>query len=165
MKFLSALLAAIAFSFSINAHALSDDDSLEYVNAITEGNLKVVKKYVEQDPKNVNYQSFAWTPIQMAANKGQMDVAKYLIEKGADLNYVHPLSKNTAFHLAAFGNYKDMLTLLAKSGADVNLKLKANVSLLRPFQDASNTQMIEFLTGLGVKDDGCKDVKCFEEPD
>ena len=87
---------------------------------------------------------------------------RYLISKGAELDYVHPLSKNTAFHLAAFGNHREMATLLAKSGADVNKKLKANVSLLRPFQDANNTDMIAFLTGLGVKDDGCKDVKCFE---
>ncbi|HNZ57248.1 MAG TPA: ankyrin repeat domain-containing protein [Methylophilaceae bacterium] len=165
MKLISAMLAVLALSFSLNAMALSDDDSLEFVNAITEGNLKVVKKFIEADPADVNYKSFAWSPIQMAANKGQIEVAKYLISKGAELDYVHPLSKNTAFHLAAFGNHREMATLLAKSGADVNKKLKANVSLLRPFQDANNTDMIAFLTGLGVKDDGCKDVKCFDEPD
>ena len=165
MKLISAMLAVLALSFSLNAMALSDDDSLEFVNAITEGNLKVVKKFIEADPADVNYKSFAWSPIQMAANRGQIEVAKYLISKGAELDYVHPLSKNTAFHLAAFGNHREMATLLAKSGADVNKKLKANVSLLRPFQDANNTDMIAFLTGLGVKDDGCKDVKCFDEPD
>jgi len=163
MKLFSAFFTILALSFSIQAHALSDDDSLEYVSAITEGNLKVVKKVIDANPADVNYKSFAWSPIQMAANKGQIEVAKYLISKGAELDYVHPLSKNTAFHLAAFGNQREMLTLLAKSGADVNKKLKANVSLLRPFQDVNNTSMIEFLTGLGVKDDGCKDIKCFEE--
>ncbi|HOY70631.1 MAG TPA: ankyrin repeat domain-containing protein [Methylotenera sp.] len=165
MKWLSALLAVLALSFSLQSHAVTDDESLEFVNAITEGDIKVVKKFVEADPANANYKSFAWSPLQMAANKGQIEVATYLISKGAELDYIHPLSKNTAFHLAAFGNFKDMATLLAKSGADVNKKLKANVSLLRPFQDADNKQMIEFLTGLGVKDDGCKEQKCFEEPD
>ena len=165
MKLFSALLAVLALSFSIHAHALTDDDSLEFVNAITEGDIKVVKKFVEVDPANANYKSFAWSPIQMAANRGQIEVAKYLISKGADLNYVHPLSRNTAFHLAVFNGYKELATLLAKSGADVNKKLKANVSLLRPFQDVNNTDMIGFLTGLGVKDDGCKAVKCFDEPD
>lgn len=165
MKWLNALLAVLALSFSLQAHAVTDDESLEFVNAITEGDIKVVKKFVEADPANANYKSFAWSPLQMAANKGQIEVAKYLIEKGAELDYVHPLSKNTAFHLAAFGNFKEMASFLAKSGVDVNKKLKANVSLLRPFQDANNTQMVEFLTGLGVKDDGCKEAKCFEEPD
>ena len=97
MKLFSALLAVLALSFSIHAHALTDDDSLEFVNAITEGDIKVVKKFVETDPASANYKSFAWSPIQMAANRGQIEVAKYLISKGADLNYVHPLSHNTAF--------------------------------------------------------------------
>jgi ankyrin repeat protein len=163
MKFISTLLAALVLSFSINAMALTDDESLVYVEAITSGNLKVVKKYVEADPKNVNEMSFAWTPLQMAANKGQIEVAKYLLSKGADMNYTHPLSKNTAFHLAAFGGFRDMLTLLAKSGADVNIKLKANVSLIRPFRDAENNSMIEFLKGLGVSEEGCNDAKCFDE--
>lgn len=162
MKLIKILLAVLAFSFSVNAMALSDDDSLEFVNALTEGNLKVVKQYVEADPANVNYKSFAWSPLQMAANKGQIEVAKYLLSKGAEINYVHPLSKNSAFHLAVFGNYKEMATFLANNGADVNQKLKANVSLIRPFRDAENKSMIEFLTGLGVKDDGCQDAKCFE---
>lgn len=165
MKLVKALLAAIALSVSFNAMALSDDESLEYVNGLTEGDMKIVKKFVEADPKNVNEKSYAWSPLQMAANRGQLEVAKYLVEKGADLNYVHPLSKNTAFHLAIFNGHKEMAEFLAKSGADVNKKLKANVSLLRPFQDADNKQMVEYLTGLGVKDDGCKEQKCFEEPD
>jgi len=132
MKLISAMLAVLALSFSMNAMALSDDDTLEFVNAITEGNLKVVKKFVEAEPADVNYKSFAWSPIQMAANKGQIEVAKYLISKGAELDYVHPLSKNTAFHLAAFGNHREMATLLAKSGADVNKKTKSQCFTITP---------------------------------
>ncbi|NOT15050.1 MAG: ankyrin repeat domain-containing protein [Methylotenera sp.] len=162
MKLIKTLLAVLALSFSVNAMAVTDDEQLEFVNALTEGNLKVVQKFVEADPANANYKSFAWSPLQMAANKGQIEVAKYLLSKGAEINYVHPLSKNSAFHLAAFGNFREMATFLAKNGADVNLKLKANVSLIRPFRDADNKSMIEFLTGLGVKDDGCEDAKCFE---
>jgi ankyrin repeat protein len=165
MNIFKTLFAVLALSCSFNAAALTDDESLEFTNAITGGDLKVVKKFVEADPKNVNEKSFAWTPLQMAANKGQMEVAKYLLSKGADMNYAHPLSKNTAFHLAAFGGFRDVLTLLAKSGADVNVKLKANVSLIRPFKDAENNSMIEFLKSLGVSEEGCNDIKCFEEPD
>jgi ankyrin repeat protein len=164
MKLLSALFAILALSFSIHAHALTDDDSLTFVSALGDGDIKVVKKFVEADASNANYKSFAWSSVQMAANKGQLEVVKYLIGKGADLNYIHPLSHNTAFHLAVFNGYKDVATLLAKSGANINEKLKANVSLLRPFQDANNEEMVKFLTDLGVKDDGCKELKCFDEP-
>ena len=44
MKFLNALLAAIVLSFSMNAMAaVSDDDAIEFVEAITSGNMKIFK--------------------------------------------------------------------------------------------------------------------------
>jgi ankyrin repeat protein len=161
MKFLNTLLAAFVLSFSINAMAVNDDDAIEFVEAITSGNLKIVKKYVESDATNVNYKSFAWSPIQMAANKNQLEMVKYLVSKGGDLNYIHPLSHNTAFHLAVFNGHTDMVKLLAASGADINIKLKAEVSILRAVQDAGDTKMAELLTSLGVKNDGCQEERCF----
>ncbi len=162
MKFLNTLLAAFVLSFSMNAMALvSDDDAIEFVEAITSGNLQVVKKYVEADAANANYKSFAWSPIQMAANKNQLETVKYLVSKGGDLNYIHPLSHNTAFHLAVFNGYPDMVKLLAASGADINIKLKADVSILRAVKDVNDKPMIELLTSLGVKEDGCLDERCF----
>lgn len=161
MKFISTLLVALVLSFSINAMALSDDESLEYVEAITSGNLKLVKKYVEADPKNVNAMSFGWSPVQMAANKNQLETVKYLLSKGGNINYIHPLSNNTAFHLAAFNGFDDMVKLLAQSGANINEKLKADVSIIRALKDTGNTHMVELLTSLGVKDDGCQDERCF----
>lgn len=161
MKLFSTLLAAVVLSFSINAMALSDGESIEFTEAITSGNMKIVKKYVEADAKNVNEKSFAWSPIQMAANKNQLETVKYLISKGGDINYIHPLSHNTAFHLAVFNGFDDMVKLLAKSGADINVKLKADVSILRSVKDAGNTHMVELLTSLGVKNDGCQEERCF----
>ena len=162
MKFLNTLLAAIVLSFSMNAMALvSDDDAIEFVEAITSGNMKIVKKYVEADAANANYKSFAWSPIQMAANKNQLEVVKYIVSKGGDLNYIHPLSHNTAFHLAVFNGYPEMVKLLAASGADVNIKLKAEVSILRAVKDVDDKPMVELLTKLGVKEDGCLEERCF----
>ncbi len=162
MKFLNTLLAAFVLSFSMNAMAaVSDDDAIEFVEAITSGDMKTVKKYVEADIKNANYKSFAWSPIQMAANKNQIETVKYLVSKGGDLDYIHPLSHNTAFHLAVFNGYADMVKLLAASGADINIKLKADVSILRAVKAAVDKPMVELLTSLGVKEDGCLDERCF----
>ena len=44
---LKTLFAVLALSFSINAMAaLTDDESLAYVEAITNGDIKVVKKFL-----------------------------------------------------------------------------------------------------------------------
>ena len=165
MNMFKALFAVLALSFTLNSLAITDDEQVEFTDGITEGKMKIVEKFVKADVKIVNEKFFGWSPLQMAANRGQIAVAKYLLEKGADINYVHPVAHHTAFHLAALSGHTEMAKFLASKGADVNTKLKADVSLIRYFRDNENPQMVEFLTGLGVKDDGCKENKCFEEPD
>jgi uncharacterized protein len=155
------LLAVLALSFSLSGVALTDDESLEFNDAVTEGKLKIVQKYVKADPSVVNFKTFGWSPLQMAANKGDFAIVKYLLSNGADINYVHPTAQHSAFMLAALHGQEEMAKLLAKSGADVNIKLKGDVSLIRYFRDEGNTKMVELLTSLGVKDDGCQDEQCF----
>lgn len=162
MNMIKALFAVVAISFSLNSFALTDDEYMEFTEALASGNTKVVKKYVEADPKLINEKFFAWEPLQMAATKGKFDTVKYLVEKGADLNYAHPASKMTAFHLAAFDGYEDIVKYLAAKGADVNIKMKGDVSLIRVMKDEGPRaeNMVKLLTSLGVKDDGCQE-KCF----
>ncbi len=159
MKMIKAILAILAISFSLNAMALTDDESVEFTGACNDGNLKVVQKYVEHG-LNVNDVYFAWSPLQMATIKGHLDIVKYLVEHGANVNYTHPVSKMNAFHLAAFDNFPDIVKYLATKGADINQHMKGDVSLIRVIRDEGNTKMVDLLLSMGVKDDGCED-KCF----
>ena len=163
MKLLKALFTVLALSLSLQAFAMTDDESVEFTDAVGKGDLKIVKKYVAADPKVVNEKFFAWSPIQMAATKGQLEMVKYLAEKGADKDYAHPLTKMTAFHLAAFDNYADIVKYLAANGADIQKKMKGDISLIRVMTDEGErgADMVKLLTSLGVKDDGCKEDKCF----
>ncbi len=161
MNMFKAILAMVALSFSLNSFALTDEEYLDLTDAISTGNTKVVKKYMEADPKLVNEKFFAWEPLQMAASHGNLDIVKYLIAKGADKDYVHPTSENTAFHMAAFSGNVALIKFLAESGVNVNLKLKGDVSLVRYFRDQGQPDMVKLLESLGVKDDGCLDEKCF----
>jgi ankyrin repeat protein len=91
----------------------------------------------------------------MAATKGQLAAVKYLTEKGADVNYVHPLTKMTAFHLAAYDGYEEVVKYLAAHGADINKKMRGDVDIIRIVRDTGNTKMVELLKSLGVREDGC----------
>jgi ankyrin repeat protein len=154
MKFIKTMLALFVLGFAMNAMALTDDESVEFTEALGKGNMKVIKKYVNGGV-NVNDSYFAWTPIQMAATKGQLAAVKYLTEKGADVNYVHPLTKMTAFHLAAYDGYEDVVKYLAANGADINKKMRGDVDIIRIVRDTGNTKMVELLKSLGVREDGC----------
>ena len=162
MKFIKALFAILTLSFTLNSFAaLTDDEYMTFTQALSEGQTKVVKKFVDADPTLVNQKFFAWEPLQMAASKGNLDTVKYLVEKGADKDYVHPASNNTAFHMAAFSGNTELIKYLAAKGANVNLKLKGDVSLIRYFRDQAQPDMVKLLESVGVKDDGCQEEKCF----
>jgi ankyrin repeat protein len=160
MKLIKTMLALLALSFSINAMALTDDESVEFTDAIGKGNMKIVKKYVEGGV-DVNAGYFGWTPIIMAGAKGQLEAVKYFAEHGANLNYVHPMTKWTAFMHAAYDGNQEIVKYLAGKGADINLKSKGDVSIIRIVRDTGNTDMVNLLLSLGVKDDGCKEERCF----
>ena len=162
INFLKMLLAVVVLGFSINTMAatqLTDDQSVEFTDAIGKGDMKLVKKYIESGV-DVNATYFAWSPIQMAATKGQFETVKYLTEHGANLNYQHPMTKMTAFHLAAYDGFDKIVKYLAEKGADVNIKMRADVDIIRVVRDTGNTKMVDLLISLGVKNDGCQDEKC-----
>jgi ankyrin repeat protein len=96
----------------------------------------------------------------MAAAKGQLEPVKYFVEHGAKLDYQHPMTKWTAFYHAAYDGNEAMVKYLAEKGANINIKARGDVSVLRLLRDNNNTKMVELLTKMGVTDDGCED-KCF----
>lgn len=162
MKFFKMLLAVVVLGFTMNTMAatqLTDDQSVEFTDAVGKGDMKLVKKYIESGV-DVNATYFAWSPIQMAATKGQFEVVKYLTEHGANLDYVHPMTKMTAFHLAAYDGNEKIVKYLAEHNADINKKMQGGVDIIRVVRDTGNTKMIELLKSLGVKEDGCQEEKC-----
>jgi len=163
MKLIKVLLAVMVFAFSFNAmaaRALTDDESVEFTGAVNDGDLTLVKKYVESGV-DVNATYFAWSPVQMAASKGQFEVVKYLVEHGANINYVHPVTQWTAFMDAAYIGEEKTVKYLAEKGADINKKGRGDVSTIRYVRDTGNDKMVDLLLSLGVKDDGCKEERCF----
>ncbi len=77
------------------------------------------------DPVNVH----GWTPLHNSAYNGGLEVARVLIEKGADLNrhilqegkiYDKDMEGMTPLHLSAVGNHSDISKLLIEGGADMH---------------------------------------------
>ena len=161
MKVLSNLLAIFVAVFSLNALALNDDQELEFTGAVNEGDLKTVKRYVETTDVKLEDSYFAWTPFLMAAAKNQLKVMEYLVEKGAKITYIHPITRFNALHHAAFNGSKPMVDYLVKMGIDKTQKLKGDVSIIRALREDGKEKMAEYLLSIGFKDDGCQEKRCF----
>ena len=160
MKMIKALLLAAVLLLPVAAFAMEGEQQVDYTEALRDGNVKKVKKYLDSGV-DVNEKFFAWSALQIASNKNQLGVVKLLVERGAEVNYVHPMTKMSAAQMAAYDGYTDLVKYLSSKGADWNLKLKGDVSIVRVVRDTGNTKMVDLLLSLGAKDDGCKEEKCF----
>jgi ankyrin repeat protein len=160
MKIIKALLLAAILLLPVAAFAMEGEQQVDYTEALRDGNVKKVKKYLDSGT-DVNEKFFAWSALQISANKNQLKVVKLLVERGAEVNYVHPMTKMSAGQMAAFDGYTEVVKYLSSKGADWNLKLKGDVSIIRAVRDSGNTKMVDLLLSLGANDDGCKEEKCF----
>jgi ankyrin repeat protein len=86
------------------------------------GDLERVKRLLAENPELINSRnSYSRFPLEMAAQTGQVDVVKFLLEKGADVN----LNRGgaTALHMAAiYGGKTEVISLLLEAGADINAR-------------------------------------------
>jgi len=100
------------------------------------------------------------TPLHIAAKRGEMDLARLLIEHGADVNArIEQQDKAgiTPLHVAVEAGHKDLARFLIAKGADVNADAHADG---RPIDTAAydgDKDMVELLISNGAKitrDDG-----------
>ena len=161
MKTIFKTLLLVLFALSFSAHALTDSEALEFTGAVNDGDLKTVKHYVETMNVDLEEGYFAWTPLLMAAAKDQMEVLQYLVNKGANINYTHPVTRFNALHHAAFNGDKEMVKYLIDNGINTQQNLKGDVSIIRALNEDNKKDMADYLISLGIKDEGCEDRKCF----
>src|SRR4051812_29550406 len=119
MKMMKAVLAVLTMTItmmvSFSTVAMTDDEDVPYTQALRDGDVKTVKKFLDKDV-DINHKFFAWSALQIAANKNQFAVVKLLVDRGIDINYQHPITKMTALHFAAYSNNKEMVKYLIDKG-------------------------------------------------
>ena len=118
MKSFSALLVFAAFIISASPNARAQDI---YISSYR-GDLETVKRLLAEDPDLINSRnSVGRFPLEMAAQTGQIEVARYLLDKGADVNMNR--GGATALHMASiYGGNTELISLLLEAGADINAK-------------------------------------------
>lgn len=156
MKLIKVMLVTMAMVLPSVAFAINDEEQTEYITALGDGNIKVVQRYLDSSSENANLNAFAWSPLQIAVENDRLTVVKLLVERGADLNYKHPITKMTALSMAAYNGYTGVVEYLLSKGANPNIKMRGDVSIVRAVKDLGNTKMVDLLLKGGAKDDGCE---------
>jgi len=125
--------------------------------AVVTNNLEAVKQHVaagtninEKDPFGGS------SPLISAAVFGKPEVARYLIDAGADINFQNN-DGSTALHTSAFFCHPDIVKMLLDKGADKTLKntygATAYETVASPFDQAKDAydMMGQILGPMGLK--------------
>ncbi|GMT49081.1 MAG: hypothetical protein IEMM0008_0620 [bacterium] len=90
-------------------------------DAIKAGDKKSVIRFLKKRV-NVNAKRKGKTPLMIATRYGKLDIAKILIEKGANINAKDKSTGQTALHIAIYNKHPSISLLLIDHGAFVNVK-------------------------------------------
>lgn len=120
--------------------------------ATQNGHLDTVKLLIDNDLCDVNSTGSpaGATALGIAAMEGKLDIAKYLIEKGADLN----IPCNAGYlplHWAASEGRLDFLKFLIDNNHyEIDLKNRRNATALRVACEKGRTEIVEYLLDKGA---------------
>jgi len=125
--------------------------------AIITGNMAVLRQHIAASSNlNVKDPIGGSSPLISACLFGKTDMAKILIEAGADINFQNK-DGSTALHTASFFCHPEIVRMLLDKGADKTIKNKygstAYESVAGPFADLKGTydNLGKMLEAMGLK--------------
>lgn len=125
--------------------------------AVASGNEEALRQHIEAGTDINTKDPFGGSsPLITAAVFGQTEMARILIESGADLNFQNK-DGSTALISAAFFGRPEIVRLLLDAGADKTIENKygatAYASVVTPFEETKSTydMMSKVLKPLGLK--------------
>jgi hypothetical protein len=141
--------AALTTSVDGTSHGTSDAcNGLE--RDVVTGQLSEVESTLETEPNLVNCRGLrGFTPLHMAADRGQTEVAKVLIKHGAEIN-ARTDAGETPLHWAAFDRRINAVTLLLAEGAEINPRDKDGSTPLHWAAARGHIEIAELLIAHGA---------------
>ncbi|KAL5258380.1 hypothetical protein ACHWQZ_G009025 [Mnemiopsis leidyi] len=118
--------------------------------ASKEGKLDIVRYCVQEKKVDVNIQdSEGQTALHLAAGRGDLQVIKYLWEKGADVN-IQDSRGEAALHRAADRGHLQVIKYLWEKGADVNIQDSEGMTALHRAVNSGHLQVFKYLLEKGA---------------
>ncbi len=115
-------VAAYYGKYDVLNAILEHNPTMTVHEAALAGDLRRVKELVEADPKLANDASSpdGFPPLGLAAYAGRAEVVKFLLSKGADVNFAAPGLGFTALTGAVSEDHPEVVRILVRAGANVN---------------------------------------------
>lgn len=146
-------------------HLVNRGAEVDLSMACATGDLPRVRELLDQDPSLVNrvsdYTSYypgSGAPLKNAAARGNLEVVRFLLERGADPNLPEEgiAPDGHALHSAVVGGHIEIVRLLLKHGAHPNVEVESSADTLSAamgsagYSTQPNAEMVELLCSHGA---------------
>ena len=122
-----------------------DAPDISILEAVKGGNVEIVKQHLDAGT-DIEEKDDIWgqRPLHQAIDDGHAEIAKLLIESGANVNATNNFNA-TALHGAASSGNKIVAELLIANGADVNAKFQGFETPLDSAEELAGDETPEML--------------------
>jgi ankyrin repeat protein len=145
MKKAILLVIGIILTMQFNVFAGKDPEIIKYSK---KGDLAKVQQLIASGAEINAKDKDNNTALMWAIEKGHLDIARFLIDKGADLNVQ---GTSTALINAAGSGYTELVTLLLEKGANINSLNSAHCSALMIAAFMGEPETAKILIDKGAK--------------
>jgi ankyrin repeat protein len=130
--------------------ALQQAFSQDIYTAVAEGNVELTRQFLDKEPVLLNQKNpDLLTPLNLAAERGQFEVAALLLKMGADPT-IGDNENSQPIHLAAVSGSIPILNLLLEKGVDIETK---DINQMTPLLFAisrGQAEMSKYLIEIGA---------------
>jgi len=117
--------------------------------AIEKGDIDTVKTLYNDNPEILKIE-FGFPPLFEACRYCKIEIARFLIEKGANIHDKKTRHKPTPLHVAAYTGCNEIIELLLKNGADINARNILGETPLMYAIENGNVQTAKLLIDKGA---------------
>lgn len=124
-------------------------DNYILLDAARDGNLNMVKRFIEKGVNIETTDDNGWTALQIASRQGHLDIVKYLVNKGANVNREDNFSWSPLTE-AAWNNHVEIVKYLVDYGADINAITPSGMDLVYIADTREYPELLKFLIKRGA---------------
>jgi uncharacterized protein len=149
----SFLLAKYYRQSQIADYLLSLQPKLDIFGACAAGQTEAVLAQIDNDPSLLEaHNTDGWTPLHLAAFFGQAELAKGLLNRGAQVDSRSTNAmQNTPLHAAAAGRNVELMHVLLERGADANARQHGGWTALHAAAQSGDLEMAKALFSHGAQ--------------